>query len=99
MINSANKYTLADIFAVDNQLKYVIPKFQREYTWNRDNWEELINDITESDGVHFIGSIICINLATDTFSPELEVIDGQQRLTTISLLFCAIYKLFERKRT
>ena len=55
MINSANKYTLADIFMVDNQLKYVIPKFQREYTWNRDNWEELINDIIESDGSHFIG--------------------------------------------
>lgn len=96
MINNANKYTIADIFMVDSQVKYIIPKFQREYTWNKDNWEELINDIQESDGSHFIGSIICIkNPDTDTYNPELELIDGQQRLTTISLLFCAIYKLLK----
>lgn len=98
MINNANKYTIADIFMVDSQVKYVIPKFQREYTWNKDNWEELINDIIESDGSHFIGSIICIKRPdTDTYNPELELIDGQQRLTTISILFCAIYKILKDK--
>lgn len=98
MINNANKYSIAEIFNVDSRIKYVIPKFQREYTWNKDNWEELINDITESDGSHFIGSIICIkNPESDTYSPELELIDGQQRLTTISLLFCSMYKLLKEK--
>lgn len=98
MINNANKYSIAEIFNVDSRIKYVIPKFQREYTWNKDNWEELINDITESEGSHFIGSIICIkNPESDTYSPELELIDGQQRLTTISLLFCSMYKLLKEK--
>ena len=82
---------------VDNQVQYVIPKFQREYTWSRENWEELISDIVESEGSHFIGSIICINQGSDSLSPELEVIDGQQRLTTLSLLFCAIYKSLKDK--
>ena len=93
MINSANKYTIADIFSVEQLIKYSIPKFQREYTWSKENWEELIGDIIESDGSHFIGSIICINMGTDTLNPSLELIDGQQRLTTISLLYCAIFQL------
>src|SRR3989344_4690178 len=94
MINNANKYTIADIFSPEKQLKYTIPKFQREYTWSKDNWEELLNDIIESDGNHFIGSIICINKEIDVLqTAQLELIDGQQRLTTISLLFCAIYKM------
>ena len=98
MINNANKYSLSEIFAPDNKTKYVIPKFQREYIWNKDNWEELLNDILESDGNHFIGSIICIiNKGSDTFNPELELIDGQQRLTTVSLMFSAIYKLLQEK--
>ncbi|MCG2688563.1 DUF262 domain-containing protein, partial [Candidatus Parcubacteria bacterium] len=95
MINSADKYTIADIFMVDSQVKYVIPKFQREYIWNKDNWDDLLSDITEDDSAHFVGSIICINPGTDTLRPELEIIDGQQRLTTVSLLLCAIYKLLK----
>lgn len=96
MINNANKYSLAEIFAPDNRAKYIIPKFQREYIWNKENWEALLDDILESDGNHFIGSIICINKGSDAFNPELELIDGQQRLTTVSLIYAAIYKLLEK---
>ncbi len=99
MINSANKYTVSDIFSVDRDIRYIIPKFQREYTWRKENWEELLNDIIESDGNHFIGSIICINKEADALqTAELEVIDGQQRITTISLLYAAIYKLLVEKK-
>lgn len=98
MINNANKYTISDIFSIDSAIKYKIPRFQREYTWNRENWEQLLNDIDESEGSHFIGSIICINQGTDSLSPVLELIDGQQRLTTLSLLFCAVYKLLSTKK-
>ena len=98
MINNANKYSLSEIFAPDNKAKYVIPKFQREYIWNKDNWEELLNDILESDGSHFIGSIICIRKEeVGVFNQELELIDGQQRLTTVSLMFAAVYKLLKEK--
>ncbi len=97
MINNANKYTISDIFSAESFIKYVIPKFQREYSWNKENWEELFNDVFDGDGGYFIGSIICINGGSDTLKPELELIDGQQRLTTISLLFSAIYTLLLEK--
>jgi uncharacterized protein with ParB-like and HNH nuclease domain len=94
MINSATKYSISEVFSPDIDIKYVIPKYQRQYIWNRDNWEELINDILESEGGHFIGSLICVNKGLDAFQVSaLELIDGQQRLTTISILYAAIYKL------
>lgn len=98
MINSANKYTVSDIFPVDKDIRYIIPKFQRQYIWKKENWEEFLNDIIESDGNHFIGSIICINKESDVLqTAELEVIDGQQRITTISLLYSVIYKLLSER--
>lgn len=92
MINSANKYTVSDIFKTDANLKYSIPKYQREYTWGKWQWEALFDDLYYNGTGHFIGSIICINQSLDSFSiAELEVVDGQQRLTTLSLLYAAIY--------
>jgi len=100
MIKSANKYTLSEVFPIDKDIKYVIPKYQREYTWNKDNWEELFNDIQESQGDHFIGSLICVDKSSDAYQlTELEIVDGQQRLTTISLLFAAIYQCLNEKKT
>lgn len=92
MISNATKYLVSDIFGTENQIRYVIPKYQREYTWRKENWEELYNDIFDSETNHFIGSIICIKTDSDALAPELELVDGQQRLTTLSLLFVAIYK-------
>lgn len=98
MINSANKYPISQIFDIDTNIKYFVPKYQREYIWGKDNWEELLNDIEESEGDYFIGSMICINDNKDALEQiNLEVVDGQQRLTTISLLFCAIYQLINKK--
>lgn len=66
--------------------KYIIPPYQRPYSWNQDNSEQLINDIYQSfsagDKEYFIGSMICINKGDNTF----EVVDGQQRLTTLSII-------------
>lgn len=98
MINSANDYPISQILAIDSNIKYFIPKYQREYIWGKENWEELINDIEDLGGDHFIGSIICINKSKDALGQTtLEIVDGQQRLTTISLLFCAIYQLTNQK--
>lgn len=92
MIQTVNKYPISTIFGIDEKVQYVIPKFQREYTWRKEDWENLINDILEEEN-HFLGSIICINRGVDVLEPitPLEVIDGQQRLTTLSLLYAAIY--------
>jgi uncharacterized protein with ParB-like and HNH nuclease domain len=99
MIRSANQYPISAILATDNEIIYRIPKYQREYTWNKNQWNSLFDDILENEKGYFLGSIICVNKSDDTLATQsLEVIDGQQRLTTILLLFCAIYsKLNERK--
>jgi uncharacterized protein with ParB-like and HNH nuclease domain len=92
MIQSADKFTVSDILSVDKDVIFSIPKYQREYAWKRHNWEELINDLIENDKGHFLGSIICVDRSKDALKTRiLEVIDGQQRITTISILYLAIY--------
>ena len=86
--HTANK-PIAELFSSENQVSYYIPKYQREYVWSKFNWESLFDDIYDSEGSHFMGSIICINIQTDSLSaPKLELVDGQQRMTTLIILFC-----------
>lgn len=97
MIQSVNKYHIYEILSADGNFYYTIPKYQREYTWGGREWEALYDDISENNEEYFIGSIICIPLG-DSIKPYMEVIDGQQRLTTISILLTAIYtRLNEHK--
>ena len=64
------------------QDNYVIPIYQRNYAWGKDEIEQLLNDIADSDGTYCIGSLV-VDKNTDT---TFTVIDGQQRLTTLYLL-------------
>ena len=92
MIQSANDYPISTIFNVESNIVYKIPRYQREYSWGKTEWEHLIDDIWDNDRGYYLGSIICINPITDSFvDPELELVDGQQRLLTISILFAALY--------
>jgi len=71
-----------------------VPKYQREYTWGKWEWEQLLNDIEDNDPGYFMGSIICVyDNESPTAGDELifEVVDGQQRLTTLSLLLAVIH--------
>ena len=97
MIQTVNKYHIYEILSPDGNFYYTIPKYQREYTWSYREWEALYNDISENNDEYFIGSIICIPLG-DAINPYLEVIDGQQRLTTISLFLTAIYTRLKKYR-
>lgn len=97
MIQSVNKYHIYEILSSDGNFYYTIPKYQREYTWSYREWEALYDDISENNDEYFIGSIICIPLG-DAINPYLEVIDGQQRLTTISLFLTAIYTRLKEHR-
>ena len=99
MIKSVHDYQIDDVFKKDAGFCYVIPKYQREYTWGQYQWKDLYDDICENDYGYFIGSIICIDNSADAFQlKQLEVVDGQQRLTTLSLFLTAIYtKLEEHK--
>jgi uncharacterized protein with ParB-like and HNH nuclease domain len=95
---NATDPSLANILQTQGNLEhYHIPKYQREYTWGRNEWEQLLNDIDENDAGYFMGSIICIDDNSELGPGEsriYEVVDGQQRLTTISLLLMAIYSSF-----
>lgn len=92
MIRSVNYYQIEILIRKESNFYYSIPKYQREYTWGQNQWRDLYNDINENEAGYFIGSIICINNPKDAFQVNpLEVVDGQQRLTTICLLLAAIY--------
>ena len=98
MIKSVNNYPVSQIFDIEASVVYAVPKYQREYTWSKNQWENLFDDVLENDFGYFLGSIICINQTTDVLSvQQLEVVDGQQRLTTLSLLFAAIYDALKSK--
>lgn len=93
MIQSARNYSISELFDANKAVIYHVPRYQREYTWTRAEWEHLFDDIWENEPGYFLGSIICINQERDALAPSLlEVVDGQQRLTTVSLLFAALYK-------
>ena len=92
MIQDVKALSVSFYFSPDEKNSFFIPKYQREYVWGIKNWDALFNDLEESPSGHFLGSIICVNTELDsTAGSRLELIDGQQRFTTISLLFCAFY--------
>ncbi|MBA1198253.1 DUF262 domain-containing protein [Pseudomonas plecoglossicida] len=93
MIQDVKAFPVSFYFNPDGATSFFIPKYQREYVWGWSNWDALFNDLNESPSGHFLGSIICVNGQTDSMAgSRLELIDGQQRFTTISLLFCALYE-------
>lgn len=78
---------------IQNEKRIVIPFFQRAYVWDSDNWTELFDDLTK-DKSHFLGSIILKQRRRSGEVSQAIVIDGQQRLTTLSILIRAIYDSF-----
>ena len=92
MIKSAQNKPVAELLSVDSNWRFKVPRYQREYVWRRDDWANLFDDLYENPPGYFLGSMICINRSEDAMQvQDLEVVDGQQRLTTISLLYAAIY--------
>lgn len=70
--------------------KYLVPRFQRDYAWDIEQWEDLWNDINalDEEGFHYMGYIVL----QQTEQYQFEVIDGQQRLVTLSLIVLAAMK-------
>lgn len=91
MIKQVAHPTISEIFSINNNVVYRIPKYQREYTWGINDWDALFNDVTENELGYFLGSYICVNSGS-LGGTILEVIDGQQRFTTIMLLLTALYE-------
>ena len=67
---------------------FAIPRYQRNYAWKEDNWEELIESI-ENNQENFLGTIFLMKRTNRKYN-DYEIIDGQQRITTIHLLIKSI---------
>ncbi|WQZ66514.1 DUF262 and DUF1524 domain-containing protein [Helicobacter pylori] len=90
----AREATLLEFFEQNQTNQFVIPIYQRLYSWKKEQCEQLWDDIIKIGGNdkmngHFIGSILYARV-DDTHSSTLLIIDGQQRLTTITLLLIAL---------
>ena len=88
--------TISDLFDDKNKCKYIIPIYQRNYAWGSDEIGSLLQDIKnacektkEQDKNYYIGSLIVYRRENGDF----EVIDGQQRLTTLTLIMHHLAKL------
>lgn len=89
--------SIKDLF-LDKEFNFKIPVYQRNYAWKKDEIKTLINDIRDvfSDHGHpiyYIGTLVTSRKDDDCF----EIIDGQQRLTTIRLILAALLELGELK--
>lgn len=82
----ADERTISDVLT--NQIRYEIPAYQRPYSWEKGNVEHLLDDVWEAfaadDEEYFIGSLITIEREKGLL---YDVVDGQQRLTTLNLIF------------
>ena len=90
-MNAARRNLLDDVLGKPRQL--LIPVYQRQYSWKKEQCQQLWNDILyagEHKEHHFMGSIVCTMDDIRYSIPMTTVIDGQQRLTTIVLLLAAL---------
>jgi uncharacterized protein with ParB-like and HNH nuclease domain len=95
--------TKVDKFLATNETTFAIPVYQRNYDWTLFQCKQLLHDIIETGknektNAHFIGSIVYVHDDVYTASglTELTIIDGQQRLTTITLIYIALFKLAKK---
>lgn len=93
---SVNKQTIEQFLLNARTKPFIIPEYQRPYSWTSDQIDTLFNDIweftcneggTDKEGTYFLGSIV----SYENDRGEQEIIDGQQRITSIFLLLRAIY--------
>ncbi|GAD51316.1 hypothetical protein MBEHAL_0076 [Halarchaeum acidiphilum MH1-52-1] len=92
---SADDLVISEVLEGTQQIQ--VPDYQREYSWGKDQWSELWDDVyalTRERNNHFLGSIVVIE-QQESGMKTLELVDGQQRLTTISIFLCAIRDQFK----
>ncbi|MCU0391078.1 MAG: DUF262 domain-containing HNH endonuclease family protein [Thermoflexibacter sp.] len=86
--NLLDTKTVSSNEVLGNGKKYIVPIYQRDYSWKEDTWEDLWSDIllvSSSEIVHDMGAIVLQSKGNDTYA----IIDGQQRLTTITIIALA----------
>lgn len=91
-----HKYTIEEAF---RECFYIVPDYQREYVWTEKEVQQLLQDIDEEFDAgdkreYFIGTVLVSPTAQKS---HFDVIDGQQRLTTLFLLLCALRQRFKNQ--
>jgi len=78
---------------VTQRVCFQVPRYQRYYSWDEKQWEDLWNDLyyLEPDKVHYFGTVILKDKGTQEkisglWFEEFEIVDGQQRIATIFIL-------------
>ena len=77
----------------NSQEAYKVPVYQRPYSWNKDQWEDLLEDITSlnKEQIHFLGSIVVVPEGQHKLGVNyFQLVDGQQRLATVLIWLSAI---------
>ena len=83
---------------VGNVGRLKIPFFQRAYVWDNKNWQDLLSALLEFEKNKFLGTLIFKKYSLPVVEAnEVLVVDGQQRLTTLSIFLKALYDLFDQE--
>jgi len=83
--------------------QFIIPIYQRQYSWTHSQCEQLLKDIVHAGSTnleaHFIGSVVYVERGLYSHSdvPQLLIIDGQQRLTSTTLLIAALTREIQKR--
>ena len=97
----ADDWQMSKVFLGGSDVQFVLPIFQREYAWEEEEWQTLFDDVVETyyeshnpHHEHFLGSLVVIEEDSEkTLFQSYTLVDGQQRLTSISLLLAALRDL------
>lgn len=99
----ANPTTIGDLLSIAN-VKYIIPRFQREYAWELEEIRQFYNDLLDNlekdengaikgPGEYFISFVVAV--ANSQTSSEYQLVDGQQRITTITVILSVLTHIFK----
>jgi hypothetical protein len=90
---NAREQKLDTLLRTSRLHSYAIPRYQREYRWKAERWEYLHTDIQDNESGYFIGALIFIRAtSSDHGVQQYDVVDGQQRLATLSIALAALYR-------
>ncbi|MGQ9614637.1 DUF262 domain-containing protein [Chloroflexus sp.] len=90
-----NTRTINYLELIGNGKRYRVPPYQRDYSWSEEQWDDLWNDIvelhTKPDSYHYMGALV----VQEESDRDLLIIDGQQRMATLSIFALAVIDLLD----